>query len=297
MVHGVRRFVPQVLLGAMIAIWGGSYAVVKASLGSLSPFAIIALRFWIATSCLLPFALASGGRWRATAGPGIAAGIVLALGYTLQTVGMQETSASMGGLLAGLIVPLVAVGGHVVFGARLGSKALLGLALAMVGIALLCWPDSTHQDTARGIALQIGSSTSYAAHVLLLSHFGRSMPVAPFCTWQLGIVAVAASACWAVAGDAGPVQWDLRLVLLVAYLGFLATALGIAVQSRVQHRIPATHVAMLFALQPLFAAFFGWLTLGERLGAMQLGGGAAIVAGVVTTGLDRVRSVPATAAR
>ncbi|MCA8950655.1 MAG: hypothetical protein KDE27_14230 [Planctomycetes bacterium] len=68
----------------MIAIWGGSYAVVKTALDSLPPFAIVALRFALAVLCLLPL-LGRGclGELRRTARPGVIAGSALACGYCL----------------------------------------------------------------------------------------------------------------------------------------------------------------------------------------------------------------------
>ena len=294
---GAARFTPHLLLLAMIAIWGGSYAAVKIALGSLCPFVVIALRFWIAVPCLLPFlrgpVLAD---LRRSAGPGIGAGAVLGLGYLLQTVGMNETSASMGGFLAGLIVLLVAVGGFVLFRARFGLLSAVGLLLGLLGLLLLCWPGADPAtgpaDTTRGILLQVASSTSYAGHILLLSRFGRSMPAVPFCLWQLVVVSIAATVAaaidgsWAAAG-VEQVEWTPRLVFVIAYLGLLSTALGIGVQTSVQHKIPPTHVALLFAMQPMFAALIGWAALGDQLGGMQLLGGAVIVTGVVVTSLER----------
>ena len=286
------RYVPHLWLAAMIAIWGGSYAVVKASLGTLPPFTVISVRFWIAALCMLPFALVGPrSAWRTTRGPGLTAGCALALGYNLQTVGMQYTSASMAGFLAGLIVPLVAIGGCLFFGARFGRWSAAGLGLAMLGMTLLCWPEPDGTDTALGIVLQLIATVSYVAHILLLSRFGSSMPTAPFCTWQMVVVALVGSACLpfeSMLVENPVATWTLPAVLLMAYLALLASALGVGVQSRVQHRIPPMHLALLFALQPLFAAFFGWLTLGERLGTAQLLGGAAIVAGVIVTSFDRV---------
>lgn len=294
---GAARFAPHALMTAMIAIWGGSYAVVKVSLASLSPYAVIALRFWIAVACVLPF-LRGNVRTdlRAARGPGLAAGFVHVLGYLMQTVGMTGTSSSMGGFLAGLIVPLVAVGGFVLFAARFGPGSIVGVLLGVAGIVLLCWPTegaTTQQvDTPLGITLQLGSSLSYACHILLVSRFGKNAPTAAFCLWQLVVVAVASTIAAAVHGrlpadGQETVVWTPWLLFLIGYLGVLATALGIGVQSLVQHRVPSTHLALLFALQPLFAALVGWATLGDRLGGLQLLGGAVIVAGVVVTSLDR----------
>ena len=49
------------------------------------------------------------------------------------------------------------------------------------------------------------------------------------------------------------------------------------------------HVALLFALQPVFAAVGGYALRGDRMGALQLGGGAITVLAVVLTSLERPR--------
>jgi drug/metabolite transporter (DMT)-like permease len=84
-----------------------------------------------------------------------------------------------------------------------------------------------------------------------------------------------------------PLLLDAAMLGSVAYLGFLATALGIGVQSLVQPRIRPTHVALLFATQPLFAAIAGWAVLGDVMGWQQLAGGALIVGGIVAVSLAR----------
>lgn len=294
-----QRYWPHLVMTALILVWSGSFVVSKVALASLSPPALVATRFWVALVCVVPFLRGSGlADVRRAAPAGLAAGLALGCGYLLQMFGMTETSASMGGLLAGLIVPLVAVGGFVFLRARLGTLSLTGLLLAIAGIVLICWPSEDggaadgRRDTLRGILLQIGSSTSYAGHVLLLSRFGRSVPTAAFICWQLLFVAVAGTTAALLTGGIAaapdaPIRWNGELLLALAYLGVLATAVGIGVQSRVQHRVPPTHLALLFALQPLFAALCGWALQGDRLGAMQVAGGGLIVFGVVVTSLDR----------
>lgn len=294
---GGRSYVPHLLLGAMILIWGGSYAVVKAVLADLPPFTVIAIRFWIATACLLPFAwFGPPGGLRRTLKVGLLTGLALGLGYNLQTFGMQQTSASTAGFLAGMIVPGVAIGGWLFFGARFGRWSTLGLCCAVAGTTMLCTPDPGSTDTPLGIALQLGATLSYIAHILLLSRFGSSLPTGAFCTWQMLVTALLATACLpfeAELSGRGAGSWDFDTVWLMAYLALLASALGVGVQSRVQHRIPPLHLAILFALQPLFAALIGWLALAEQLTTLQLLGGAAIVGGVVLTSLESASSRPA----
>lgn len=293
------RFAPHLILLSLIAIWSASFVVSKVALRALSPSGLVAARFWLAVVCMLPFlgrdALAD---LRRSMRPGLAAGVALGLGYLLQMEGMTETSASMGGLLAGLIVPLVAVGGFVFFGARLGGVSIVGLLLAIAGMVAICWPGEKqpgeHQDTLFGILLQVGASASYAGHVLMLSRFGRTQPVAALAFWQLlfvaGLGTGLAFAHHGVTADGlgvGALAWTTDLAWSLLYLGVLATAVGIGVQSKVQHLVPQAHVPLLFAMQPLFAAVCGAAFQGDQLGMTQFAGGGLIVLGVVVTSFDR----------
>jgi drug/metabolite transporter (DMT)-like permease len=295
---GTARYTPHLLLVVLIMIWSGSFVVSKVGLATLTPFGLVTVRFWLAVLCVAPFALRAGAgeHLRAALRPGLIAGAALASGYLLQMVGMTETSAAMGGLLAGLMVPIVAVGGFLFLGARVGGAGIAGLLLAIAGMVAICWPSEGPadgpKDTLFGILLQVGSSASYATHVLLLSRFGQRMPVAAFTLVQMVTVASAATIAMLVSGrfaatSDGAIAWNGSLLATLAYLGILSTAVAIGIQAKVQHRIPPAHVALLFTLQPLFAALCGWLALGDHLGAMQLLGGGLIVLGVVVTSLDR----------
>ncbi|MBL8753553.1 MAG: DMT family transporter [Planctomycetes bacterium] len=298
MTGSAKQYWPHLVMTTLIAIWSASFVATKVAQREVSAAGLVALRFWLAVVCLLPFLRGNGlAALRAAALPGVFAGTALATGYLLQMYGMTETSASMGGLLAGLIVPLVAVGGFLFFHARLGTLSVSGLLLALVGIVLICMPSGDDKatgtgDSLRGILLQVGASISYAGHVLLLSKYGRSAPIAAFAFVQLTFVAAVGTVAALLDGGlpatpGRPIEWHTELVLAIAYLGVFATAVGIGVQSKVQHKVPSTHLALLFALQPLFAAVCGWAMLGEELSALQLLGGAGIVGGVVITSLDK----------
>jgi len=300
-----KSFVPHILLTSLIAIWAGSFVVSKEAMVSITPFALVSSRFVLGALCVLPFFLMSTREQRrGTLGPGFLAGLVLAVPYFLQMYGVRETTASMGGFVTGLIMLLVTVGGHVFFGARIGKMAVIGLASGLTGVVVLCMsgdPNAaadiamqtevvTH-NTLRGILLQVGSAVGFAAHILLLSYYGSRLAVAPFTFWQLAFTGAAAIVGTALVSgisvDDNPVAWTPSLFAALFYLGVLATGVALGVQARVQHRIPPTHVALLFALQPLFAALAGWAFHDDRLEPMQWFGGALIVAGVVCASRDQ----------
>ena len=299
-----KSLAPYAWMTTLIAIWAGSFVASKIGLKSITPFALVASRFLLGALCMLPFFLRSTKQERrSTFGPGILAGLVLAVPYFLQMYGVRETTASMGGFVSGLIVLLVAIGGHFCFGSRIGKLALIGLGLGLAGIIILCLSgdpdpgtaaaleDSARQNTVRGILLQVGSAIGFAAHILLLSHYGSRLAVGPFTFWELAFTgALAAAGTFFVAGvsiNEAEVIWTTTLILMVAYLGILATGVAISVQAKVQHRIPPSHLALLFALQPLFAAIAGWAFQGERLEPLEWFGGGLIVTGVIVASRDR----------
>lgn len=288
-------YVPHLLLTSLIAIWAGSFVVAKVTMITVTPFALVTSRFVIGCLCILPLFLRTPRELRqGTFGPGVLAGLVLAVPYFLQMYGVRETTASMGGFVTGLIVLLVAVGGALFFGARLGRATILALVIGVSGIVTLCVAgdadDGNQTNSLRGVLLQVGSAVGFAAHILLLSHYGGKLATAPFTFWQLaftGAVAGVGTLFSGVSMDGEPVAWTSDLLLALFYLGVLATGLAIGVQAKVQPRIKPTHVALLFALQPLFAALAGWLFLDDRLGATQWIGGGMIVSAVVLAARDQ----------
>src|SRR5438445_617389 len=80
-------------------------------------------------------------------------------------------------------------------------------------------------------------------------------------------------------GRSGAVGGAFLGLLLVT--GGFASALGYLVQTWAQRRTSATRTALVFTMEPVWTAFFGYTLAGDRLGALGWGGCAAIMAGIV----------------
>ncbi len=65
----------------------------------------------------------------------------------------------------------------------------------------------------------------------------------------------------------------------------LATALAFSAQVWAQQHTTPTHTAILFSLEPVFAAIASYIVLGERLSYRALAGAALILAGILTAEL------------
>jgi drug/metabolite transporter (DMT)-like permease len=76
----------------------------------------------------------------------------------------------------------------------------------------------------------------------------------------------------------GRTVWAALLVT-----GVFASALAYLTQTWAQRSISAARTALIYAMEPVFAGFFGYLLAGDRLGALGWAGCAVILAGIIVS--------------
>ena len=259
-------------------IWGSTFVVVKGALTDASPLAFIALRFSLAG--VLLFGLVARCRLeREALGPGLVLGVFLSVGYLCQTTGLLYTTASKSAFITGFSVILVPV--ILVFrGARLRPAAAVGASLGLAGLYFLVIP-SGFQGVNRGDVLTLIASVSFAFHIVLVGHYARLsfLHLVPVQVLFVGLVALSASQ---FAGGL-EMRWSTRLALALVITSVLATVLAFTVQSWAQRYTPAAHTALIFALEPLFAAIASRLVASEHLGGKVLLGSVLILSGMVVS--------------
>jgi drug/metabolite transporter (DMT)-like permease len=262
------------------AIWGVTFVQVKDAVEVYPLFAFLSVRFLIASVTLAPFA---AGRVRGLDRHGLGAGVVLggllALGYALQTAGLARTTVSSTGFITGLCVVLTPVTAYVLFRNQIPLSAWLGVVLATVGLALLSGIDP---GSAAGDALVLGGAAAYALQIVLMERFAPDYdPLA------LTLVEMAAACLGFTAIAIGrdelsvPHGWTVWSALLVT--GIFASAFAFLVQTWAQRELSATRVALVFALEPVFAGIAGYSLAGDRLGAVGWAGCTLILAGIVVS--------------
>jgi drug/metabolite transporter (DMT)-like permease len=211
---------------------------------------------------------------------GLFAGSLLGVGFLLQTEGLLRTTASRSGFLTGVLVVFVPLIEFALFRKRPPAPALLGILLAFTGMTALStpWADSS-AATLLGDSLTLGCALVFAGQIVLLGRIAPRHPLLPLLLLQLATIGVMA----AVAGpfvEAQHFSGEPRLWLGLVYLALFATLLAFGVQTWAQKILPPVRVALLSALEPVFAALWAALLIGERLTSRELLGGALIVAGV-----------------
>ncbi len=270
---------PAVLaLVAVTAVWGLTFVQVKDAVELYPLFAFLAVRFAIATVVLAPPArrplrrLPPGG-WISGAG----LGLLLAVGYALQTAGLERTTVSNAGFITGLYVVFTPLAAVALFRVRIGAVVWAGVALSTAGLALLSGGGGADGV---GDLLVLAGSAAYSLQIALMERYApRYDPVAFTFVEMLAAFAGFAAVAVALGQIELPRGWTVWGALLVT--GVFASALGFLVQTWAQQRTSATRTALAFALEPVWAASFGFWLAGDRLGTVAWVGAALIMAGIV----------------
>jgi drug/metabolite transporter (DMT)-like permease len=271
----------MVAVGALVlvtAIWGLTFVQVKDAVELYPLFAFLAVRFAIATAVLAPPALRplhALPRRGWVAGAGL--GLLLAVGYALQTAGLERTTVSNAGFITGLYVVFTPLAAVALFRIRIAAIVWAGVALSTAGLALLSGGGGAD---GLGDLLVLAGSAAYSLQIALMERYAPRYDAVAF-TFVEMLAAFAGFAVVAVAlGQVEvPRGWTVWGALLVT--GVFASALGFLVQTWAQQRTSATRTALAFAMEPVWAAIFGFWLAGDRLGAVAWVGAALIMAGIV----------------
>lgn len=267
------------------AVWGSTFTVVKQTLQHVSPILFVSLRFWIATLVILAF---MPGRVRGISGRTLRQGVVLSLvlmgGFVFQTLGLRHTNPSYSAFITSLSVLLVPLFGYILFRHRPKPQTIAGVVLATIGLFLLL----AHLAELRmgpGDTLTLICAVMFGFHILFLGRFVAASDYRQLMLLQTAGTAVLSTAAVPVF-ERPHIHWNADLALALAVTGLLATAFAFYVQARAQRLTTANHTALIFSLEPFFAALFAFWILGQMLTAREWAGGFLVLAGILVSELQ-----------
>ncbi len=270
--RGYRNLVFSALMLGVTAVWGWTFTVVKDAIGLYPVVPFLAVRFMLAALVMAPVALPR--ITRSTLRVGSAIGLVLAAAYLLQTFGLETTTPTNCGLITGLFVMATPVCNRLLFRERLPWGMWLAVGVSLVGLVLLTGGGPTAPTS--GDALTLGCAVCFGLQIALLDRYAADHDALALAVVQIGVSGLIFTAVWLGTGPvvAPPAEvWPALLLCSV-----IATAACFTAQTMVQQRLPAIRIAIILTLEPVFAALFGYLLAGDRLGPIQLVGAAVMVA-------------------
>jgi len=277
---------PALGLGALVAItvvWGSTFVIVKDALDTIPPSLLLAVRFTLAA-----LALSWTGIDRRAVVPALWLGLLAFAGFATQTVGLGITSASNAAFITGLSVVLTPVVAAVFWRRPLARRDYAAAGVGFVGLAVIATRDGLSAVNA-GDLLILLTAVSYALFIVYLGEVGGRVNANSLAFMQhLPMLALA----WLWAAPVVSVVPDVpaRTWLAIAFLALVATAGVAIVQVHAQRVVPAHVAALVFGLEPVFAALFAYLLLGEQLGWRGTLGGALLVASILYSQVGQSRA-------
>ncbi len=277
-----RQFHAEFMLATVTLFWGATFPIVKDAIIEMPVMAFLWVRFAMAAILLAFIAgrtrVASLDRrgWRL----GILLGTLLFASYLFQTFGLERTSSANAGFLTGLgvvWVPLMA-GPILKKPAAFGSK--IGVGLALLGLFLLTW--HTPWTVNFGDFLVVICSVFVALHIIGLDAFTKGYDARALTFVQIATMALLGCiGSLAFEPTSWPQQWTSSLIFAFAITAVFATAYAFWAMTTFQNRTTPTRAALIYTLEPVFAAIFSVWLAGDRLTTIGWFGGAMIVVGMI----------------
>jgi len=269
---------PLILL-LVTVVWGMTFPVLKVATGLLSGVEITTLRFCIAALCMLPFVRGiSVAAWR----DGFWLGALAIVSMAAQAYGLQFIASNRSAFLTSLNVLMVPVLG-LLLGGRPSWVIFVAAALACLGIGMMSYDGEAHlwADVATLLA-----ALAYAVYTMGMSARARLHKAVQLASAQVWCMA-AMGLVWMLL-DSGPARVlslpeviNLEVLLGLLFLGALASAATFFLQALAQTHVSAEQAAIIYAMEPVFAALFAWIYLAEMMTPMAQAGALVVFFSVV----------------
>lgn len=275
-------------------VWGATFVIVQNAIATLPPLTFNGIRFFLASVFLFLFLLMFYRvQLRQLNSKLILSGVILGVwlfsGYAFQTIGLLYTSSSKAGFITGLSVVLVPVFALFLLKQRPKIPAVIGIALATVGLYLLTLGDTLNVN--QGDLLVFMGAVSFAFQIIFTGRYAPHFPSLALAFVQILTVAVlSGGAAFFFEDWRTTLTWE-ALTTPVIYWALLvtaipATALAFLAQTECQRFTTATRVALIFAMEPVFAAVTAYLFNEEVLSGRALVGCLFIFIGMILAELQ-----------
>ncbi|TXI04890.1 MAG: EamA family transporter [Rhizobium sp.] len=287
----------QILLAFAIVyiVWGSTYLGIRVAVEAIPPALCAGLRFDIAGTLILLYALARGQRlpssgrdWLIIAFTGV---LMLVGGNGLVTYSEQWVPSNQAALVVGTSALWIAwFGTFGTRGEKLRPLTVAGLLLGFAGVAVL---------VGGGISARMAPVLAYLALLLapvtwaIGSVYARRQPVknTPLVTAALQMLTagVVMTVMGLLMGEQSHIRWEPRSLIALAYLIVFGSCIAYAAYVWLVHEVTPALLGTYAYVNPAVAVLLGWLMLGETLTQTQVAGTLIILLSVVMVTLASSR--------
>jgi drug/metabolite transporter (DMT)-like permease len=294
---------PEVILVGVTILWGSTFAITKSIVHEAPPLVYLCFRFGVAAAVMALVYFRKVPRSRRAFTDGAILGLLNSAGLVLQVFGQGYTTASKSAFITSLNTPLVPLVVFLFYKGRPTRPQLWAVAIATVGLFLMTWPGWGARWN-RGDLLTVGCAVWYAFTIVEIArrtphHDALGLTIVQltvaalfFCLLTVGahaLIAVLPSLPEALRLEARPLFVDGRLLAEGLYMALVCTVVTFVGQTWAMARMTATHAAVVFALEPVFATAIaiGYGGSGEWPGARGGIGALLVLVAVAVSEIGR----------
>lgn len=267
-------------------VWGSTYLGIRIAVHDLPPGLMAGVRFILAGLILLLAGAAMGKPGPRTRHDWISSLIMavtlVLLGNGLVTWGEQWVESNQAALL--ITTGAIWTTWLGTFGAKaqaVSGREKLGIAIGLVGAALLLWPRSGLQfDYFAGQLAILGAPIAWSIGTIYSRTYPTQMSPLMFAGLQMLLGGILLVIYGLLAGELPRWQWTFKGIAAMMYLTIFGSCIAYGTYVwLIQHTTPAK-LGTIAYVNPVVAVILGWLVLDEALAGTRLVGAAVILIGV-----------------
>jgi len=293
-----KQIIAEGALFSNTLIWGGTFVMIKSVLAFISPMMFVSIRFFVASVLLLPFVYPLfKSISKKQLSEGFILGVFLYIGFAVQTIGLQYTTATKSAFITGtfvLFTPIL----QTIIEKRIPTLGnILGVLLVTVGIIFL----SSKENSLFSIFSELGEGFNvgdfltlicaifYAVYIVYLdkisaNHNHRFLTFAQISvTGLLSILSVIVFSLLKI--EPIKIEMNNEVVIAILYTTLFATILTTSMQTKFQQAVTPTRASIIFSMEPIFAALTAYFFINEKLSNFGITGAAFIFIGILTSEL------------
>lgn len=288
------------LLMLAALIWGSAFVAQSVGMDYLGPFTFNSVRSFMGSLVLLPVIWfmdrqkkdGAKGDGQGALGKsaevkqqekktlllgGLCCGVILTVSTSLQQIGLVYTTAGKAGFITALYILIVPLLG-LFLGRRVGGKTWLGVALAVIGMYLLCIKEGF--SISYGDFMVLLCAFVFSLHILTVDYFSPKVDGVRLSCIQF-FVCGCLCAVPMVIFEHPEIYQILQAWLPLIYAGVLSSGVAYTLQIITQKHLNPTVASLLMSLESVFAALTGWLILNERLSPKELLGCVLVFTAII----------------
>jgi drug/metabolite transporter (DMT)-like permease len=302
--HEQSELVAGSLLLFATMIWGLGFIGTKWTLISYDVYWANGFRYVVAAAFAFPIIYLRKSFVRYSKQelmPPLIAGSILLLAMLFQVIGLETTTVAKSGFITTFYAFFIPLFEAVVEKKKIPAYLWALIGMALVGIFLLC--NLSLSDFNKGDFFTFLCAIASAAHIIyvgkIASKVDSSIEFNALQCFYMGLIGFIVALAVKGPMDMAPIYEAVSSIENLSrpssfwgfiILGLFSSLIAFSIQISAQKRIPASIVGLIFLMESVFAALFGYLLLGETLTMMNIFGCFLVMLSVAILSLKQRRN-------